>query len=134
MSIQIVTRHMCLSTDIKQRVNELCGEVLRSFPDVLRLRVVLDDINGPDKAGVDKRCHLMVRGRNHLRIDIEALRDDVLQSVGEAFRRLSAKLARYKQRMSEDKSAASHARMHVYDYMGAGSVPPQCEDEVGSDE
>lgn len=116
MSIEIVTRHMCISTDLKRGVTELCEAVMRCFPDVLRVRVVLDDINGPNKAGIDKRCHLLVRGRDHLRIDINEFQDDVWQSVDSAFRQLSIKLARYRRQDSEAKLPVSGDRMHVYDY------------------
>jgi len=117
MGIQIVTRHMCLSVELKQRVTELCEEVMQRFPDVLRIRVVLDDINGPDKAGVDKRCHLMVRGRNHLRIDVNEFQDDVWPSIDGAYRQLLVKLARYKRQESEAKLTIADASMPVSEYV-----------------
>ena len=98
MSIQVVTRHMCLSMDCKDRVAQRCTAVIRCCPDVLHIRVVLDDTNGPYKAGVDKRCHLTVRGRDHLRIDVDKLRADVWQSVDAAFGELWIRLKRRKRR------------------------------------
>jgi len=117
MSIQIVTRHMCLSTDLKRGVTELCEAAMQSCPDVLRVRVVLDDINGPNKAGVDKRCHLMVRGRDHLRMDINELQGDVWQSVDAAFRQLSIKLARCRRQEGGAKFTVDKSRMHVCDHV-----------------
>jgi ribosome-associated translation inhibitor RaiA len=98
MSIQFVTRHMCLSMDCKNRVAQLCSAVIRCYPNVLHIRVVLDDINGPYKAGNDTRCHLTVRGRDHLRIDIDKLRTDVWQSVDSAFGELWVRLVQCKRR------------------------------------
>lgn len=123
MTIQIVTRHMCPPIELKQRVIELCKEVMQRFPDVLRIRVVLDDINGPDKAGVDKRCHLMVRGRNHLRIDINEFQDDVWSSIDAAYRQLLIKLARYKRQESESKLTVVDASMPDSEHVLMGQDP-----------
>ena len=94
MNVQISIRHMVASQVSKQMIRELCGEINNKYESVNNIDVKIEDINGPHKAGIDKRCHLKVRGRSHLSIDIEDIDADINCAIDNAFYRLTQKLER----------------------------------------
>jgi len=95
MYVQISIRHMLSSCVNKRAVRELCSEVRNKYANIQFIDVMLEDINGPHKAGIDKRCHLKVRGKDHLAIDIEDIDEDITCAIDRAFRRLKNALERY---------------------------------------
>lgn len=94
MNIQISTRHMTVSEVIKQMVRELCGEVHHKYGGIQNIDIKIEDMNGPHKAGIDKRCHLKVRGKEHLAIDIDEIDEDLDCAIDNAFHRLKQVLRR----------------------------------------
>ena len=77
MSVQIAIRHMTVSQESRQIVCDLCNEMQNIFGHIQNINVTIEDITGPHKAGLDKRCHLKVRGKKHLAIDIDATNEDL---------------------------------------------------------
>ena len=61
MNVQISIRHMAMSQGVKQLVRELCDEVQNKYGGIQNTNVKIEDVNGPDKTGIDKRCHRSVR-------------------------------------------------------------------------
>ena len=94
MSINISIRHMLASQVSKQFIRELCDEIKSKYKPIRDIDVMIDDINGPYKKGKDKRCHLKVRGNNHLTIDIENVDTDVNCAIDNAFHLLRHALQR----------------------------------------
>lgn len=109
MNVQISIRHMAVSQLVKQMVRELCGEIYRKNNDIQNIDVNIEDINGPHKAGIDKRCHLKVRGKERLIIDIDEIDEDLDCAIDKAFHQLKQVLrrchpARIYRRTSDDDS------------------------------
>lgn len=92
MNIQISVRRMSVSKKLKKLVNEICIELKHKYQGINLIDVKLEDINGPDKAGIDKRCHIRVRGRERLMLDVEATEEDIYSAIDEAFYRLKSLL------------------------------------------
>ena len=95
MNVQISIRHMVAPKVIKQMVIDLCHEVKNKYENIQNIDIKIEDINGPYKAGIDKRCHLKVRGINHLAIDIEDIDEDITCAIDNVFHRLRKVLERY---------------------------------------
>lgn len=94
MNVQISIRHMQASQVSKQSIRKLCGELIKKYEPINNIDVKIEDINGPHKAGIDKRCHLKVRGKNNLAIDIDDIDSDINYAIDNAFRRLKQILKR----------------------------------------
>ena len=98
MNVQISIRHMQASQVSKQTIRKLCGEIINKYEPIKNIDVKIEDINGPHKAGIDKRCHLKVRGINHLAIDVDDINSDINSDINyaidNAFRRLKKILKR----------------------------------------
>ncbi len=107
MSAQISIRHMVAPRLIRQMVQNLCHEIKNQYKYIQNIDVKIEDINGPHKAGVDKRCHLKVRGSDHLTIDIDDVDEDVTYAIDRAFRHLKKTLKIY--------SFNKHKRLNRYD-------------------
>ena len=102
MNVQISIRHMQASQVSKQTIRKLCGEIINKHEPIKNIDVKIEDINGPHKAGIDKRCHLKVRGKNNLAIDVDDINTnintdintDINYAIDNAFRRLNKILKR----------------------------------------
>ena len=94
MNVQISIRHMQASQVSKQSIRKLCGEIINKYEPIKNIDVKIEDINGPHKAGIDKRCHLKVRGNNRLAIDVDDINSDINYAIDNAFRRLKKILKR----------------------------------------
>ena len=92
MSVKLSIRHMAVSHVIKTMVRELCNEVKNKYDGIQIIDVMIDNINGPHKYGIDKRCHIKVRGKEHLAIDIDEIDEDLDCSIDNAFHRLKCML------------------------------------------
>ena len=92
MNIQVVTRHLDggkgAANGLIDHIHQVCVEFGERCADALDIQVVLEDINGPTKGGVDKHCHIKVRGRQRLHFDASATRPELWQATDAAFRRL----------------------------------------------
>jgi ribosome-associated translation inhibitor RaiA len=85
---------MVATQGVKQLVRELCDEVQNKYGDIQNIDVMIEDVNGPHKAGIDKRCHLRVRGKEHLAIDADEIEEDLGDAIYQAFRHLYEALRR----------------------------------------
>lgn len=92
MNVEISIRHMATSYVVNQMIKDLCNEVNNKYENIKNIDVIIEDINGPYKAGIDKRCHLKVRGSNHLAIDID---EDISHAIERAFQHLIKLLKTY---------------------------------------
>ena len=92
MNVQIVTRHLDpgkgAARGLTEHIRQVCLEFGERCADAQDIQVVLEDINGPTKGGVDKHCHIKVRGRERLHLDASATRPELWQAADAAFRRL----------------------------------------------
>lgn len=103
---QIVSRHMALDKDLKATIVHLINKIPHYDLDISRIHVILEDVNGPNKGGIDMRCHLSVRGSHKLDIEIEAIDENSWQAVSLAFQRLNQVLSRVhiQRRMAREKA------------------------------
>jgi ribosome-associated translation inhibitor RaiA len=94
MNVQISIRHLAVSPGVKQLVHELCEEVQNKYGEIQNIDVMIEGVNGSHKAGIDKRCHLRVRGMEHLVIDADGIDEDLGDAIYRAFRHLYQALRR----------------------------------------
>jgi hypothetical protein len=95
MDIQISIRHMIASLVNKKMVLELCGEINNKYKSVNIIDIKIEDINGPNKSGIDKRCHLKVRGKNNLMFDIDDIDTEIDCAIDNSFYHLNLALEKY---------------------------------------
>ncbi len=91
---QIVSRHMELDQELKTKVAHLINRIPRYDLNITSIRVIIEDVNGPNKGGIDMRCHLSVRGAHKLDIEIEEIDENCWQAVSLAFQRLNLVLSK----------------------------------------
>jgi ribosome-associated translation inhibitor RaiA len=89
MNIQISVRRMTVSQVMKRVVRDLCSDIQNKCNRIQDIDVKIEDINGHNKSGMDKRCHLKVRGKERLAIDVEEVDEDLHSAIDNAFRRLT---------------------------------------------
>jgi len=95
MNVQISIRHMMATKVIRQMIKDLCQEIKNQYGNILNIDIKIEDINGPYKSGIDKRCHLKVRGSDHLAIDIDDIDEDITHAIERAFQHLKKLLKAY---------------------------------------
>jgi len=95
MIIQISIRHMIASLVNKKMILELCSEINNKYKSIYNIDVKIEDINGPHKAGIDKCCHLKVRGTNNLAFDIYDIDNEINYAIDNAFNHLNQILERH---------------------------------------
>jgi len=61
---------------------------------ILNARVLLEDVTGPRKHAVDKRCRIDVRLKHGVELTINEVRTDILASLAVALDRLKAAIGR----------------------------------------
>lgn len=76
-------------------LRELCGEMQKEYGEIQNIDVKIEDITGPHKKSIDKRCHLKVRGKKHLAIDIDEVDEDIDSAIDNAFLHLKQVLRRF---------------------------------------
>ncbi len=111
MNIQLSIRHMNISESLKGLIHELCNEVAALDSGIRQMEVTLDDVNGPHKAGIDKCCHLHLRGDDHLVIDIQEMDRELTYAIDQAFARLRQQVQRRKKgklRVRGDRHTQAH--------------------------
>ena len=79
----------------KKMILDLCSEIFNKFKSISIIDVKIEDINGPHKSGIDKRCHLKVRGKNNLAFDIDDIDAEINCAIDSAFYHLKSALERY---------------------------------------
>lgn len=102
LNLRGVSSFAALRTAVERRV----AFALDRFEDrVARVRVTLDDVNGP-KGGDDKRCQVDVKLRDGLRVRATALEADSRIAVDVAMHRAARSVVRAIDRLR--KSALDH--------------------------
>jgi len=95
MNIQISIRHMIASLVNKKMILEMCYEIKNKYKSVNKIDIKIEDINGPYKTGIDKRCHLTVRGKDNLAFDIDDIDREINCAVDNAFYLLKKALRKH---------------------------------------
>ena len=85
---------MTVSQVIKKMVREFCGEIQNKYGEIQLIDIRIEGVNGPHKAGIDQRCHLKVRGKERMAIDIDEIDEDLHCAIDNAFQRLKQLLRR----------------------------------------
>jgi len=88
MNVQISVRRMPLSLGMQKVISETCNDISLKFNFIKTIEVYLEDINGPYKGGLDKRCHIKVRRQRRLCVDIIEIKRDLYSAIDDAFSRL----------------------------------------------
>ena len=79
----------------KKMILELCGEIKDKYKLVNKIDIKIEDINGPNKSGIDKRCHLKVRGNNNLTFDIDDIDTEIDCAIDNSFYHLNQALEKH---------------------------------------
>ncbi len=94
MDMQVVIRGVEEPGELRSFAEEkLSGALERFAENVLSATMRIEDETGPEKHGVDKRCHIDVRLRT-AEIHITEQSDDFRVSINTALDRLKAALSR----------------------------------------
>lgn len=89
MQLVFRTRGIALTDDLRQHVQRRLGFALaRVAHAVRRVLVLVEDTNGPERGGADKRCRVYVRGPRLGELIVEANDLQVTSAIDRAADRL----------------------------------------------
>ena len=96
---------------------ELCGEINNKYELVNQIEIKIEDINGPNKSGIDKHCHLKVRGNNNLTLDINDIDTEIDNAIDNSFYQLDQALEKQScirsQHLKNETSAANYINRYL---------------------
>ena len=87
MRLNIVFRHLAIDRELEQEIYEQACYLERRFFYLLSVRIIIDR----DYAD-NKQCHLLLRGRGNLFINVKCTRPSEFISVMDAFEEAERKL------------------------------------------
>lgn len=95
MNLRIAIKGIDDKTALRSRAEESVAATLDRFWDRIRdARVLLEDVTGPHKQVVDKRCRIDVRLKRGGELMIDETGTDLLASLAVALDRLKAAISR----------------------------------------
>lgn len=95
MHVQIQVKGLPESSKLRRLASHKLDAALARFAHVVRgASMQLDDINGPNRGGVDKLCRVVLRLRNDSVLVIEELGADIAEAINRAAERLQQNVAR----------------------------------------
>ena len=94
MQVNAQARPFKLTPALQDSVMRSLSTVERRFGDrIKKVTVRMDDING-HRGGVDKRCRIVIDARPRQTVVVEALSEDMYQSISQATKRAESALGR----------------------------------------
>lgn len=95
MHIQVKATGISGTARLRQVVTEKLNAALTEFAECIEaVSVVLRDINGPDRGGVDKLCRIVVNLKHQAVVVVETLGSDMEQAIACVAERLPLNIAR----------------------------------------
>ncbi len=95
MNLRITVKGLGDKAGLRAHAEERVGRTLGRFAgDIVGVTVLLEDVTGPRKHTVDKRCRIGVRMRAGGELMIDEMSDDILGSLALALERLKAAMSR----------------------------------------
>ncbi|MDP3540204.1 MAG: HPF/RaiA family ribosome-associated protein [Azonexus sp.] len=89
MHVQIQVKGLSKATQLRRFASRKLEAALSRFSHVIQdVNVRINDINGPDRGGVDKLCRVVLRFKDNSIIVIEELGSEVLQVIDRVADRL----------------------------------------------
>jgi len=95
MQVQIQVKGLSESSKLRRFAAHKLNVALARFSHVIeKASMHLDDINGPDRGGVDKLCRVVLRMKNDSFVVIEELGSDIRQTIDRVSDRLHHSVSR----------------------------------------
>lgn len=102
MQVQIQVKGLPRSAKLRRIAAHKLNVALSRFTHVIQAASMrLDDINGPDRGGVDKLCRVVLKLKNNSVIVIEDLGSDIAQAIDRVIDRLHQSVTRQMSRLVE---------------------------------
>jgi putative sigma-54 modulation protein len=96
MQVQIQVKGLSESAKLRRFASNKLNVALSRFSPVIeKASMQLDDINGPDRGGVDKLCRVVLRMKNNSIVVIEELGSDIRQAIDRVSDRLHHSASRH---------------------------------------
>ena len=77
----IQTRGFSLTTSLKEAVQESLFDALGNYPFIRMLDVRLEDINGKNHGGIDKRCQVVIKVTDAPNIVVRSTQSDMYVAI-----------------------------------------------------
>lgn len=95
MHVRVTVRGIDKGAELRGQVEERVAATLNRFEDRIRaVAVLLEDVTGPHKQVVDKRCRVDVRLKRGGELTIDGLGKDIRATLAVALDRLKAVIGR----------------------------------------
>ena len=95
MQVQIQVKGLSESAKLRRFASHKLNAALSRFSHVIeKANMHLDDINGPDRGGVDKLCRVVLSMKNDSVVVIEELGSDIRQTIDRVSDRLHHNVSR----------------------------------------
>lgn len=108
MSIHIQSRGFPLTKPLKNAVEKYMADILVSHESIRAVDVRLEDINGKQRGGVDKRCQVILKQDNAPELVMRSTQDDMYLAI----RKCAARLKRTLNRNSDKQNR--HGKQRHY--------------------
>ncbi len=105
MSIEITARHMDETGGIQNQAREKAEDLIREFPRVEHVHVILDREKHRQKA------EFFVQAKNHIRVEADATTDHMQKSIHEAHAKVERQLRRLRDKVLEHRPKRPEPRM-----------------------
>lgn len=95
MDLRVAIKGIENHAALRSQAEEKTAAALSRFRNrILAATVLLEDITGPHKQAVDKRCRIDVRLKRGLELTIDEVREDIHAALAVALDRLKAAISR----------------------------------------
>lgn len=95
MNLRVAIKGINERSTLRRQAETRTAAAVNRFQDrIQNARVLLEDVTGPHKQAIDKRCRIDVRLKRGGELTIDEIRTDVLASLAVALDRLKIALAR----------------------------------------
>ena len=95
MNLRVAIKGIDDNSTLRSQAEERVATALDRFQNRIRsARVLLEDVTGPNKQAVDKRCRIDVQLKRGGELTIDEIGTDILASLAVALDRLKAAISR----------------------------------------
>lgn len=97
MPIEITARHMSLADDVRAYAKDRCGVMLKEFPRIEHVHVILD---------IEKRhmiAELIIQAKNHIHVDAKESADKLPAAIDAACDKAERQLRKLRDKIQEHR-------------------------------
>jgi len=97
MAIEITTRHMKVSAEVKDHAQSRGDQIADEFSNVENVHVIIDGRSHR------KMAEIVVQGKNHLRIEASGLADEIIPAIDMAVDKAVGQLRKASKKIQEHR-------------------------------